>query len=426
MSIYKINTKNTINRKIEAINDMVKEVNGKVEKGKFDENEISQLAIDSGVDRKYIRNVILGHTTSNYTDWSHLQSEVGYSIWKLTPTSYTYDAVNNLYFDEIKLDNRGSANAESATSFDYVYFYEGDSGAGYTDNTTEAGTESGTEFNSLDSSNDYLYVGEGATFSGVKFEFHTKGSNYTNVIEYWDSSAWITLTANTNNLVDNTSNFESDGTITYTTPPDWTANSVNSQTKFWLRFSTSTTPSTTAKIYLVIPGTSVIGLLGMSATQIQEEDWAWCSYSGAIYVTIRNEGNSSYEGNAFIKSGSSVTNLQNFFVYNHEYTLDHKDSTYDAVKTITSNTTLTGGEGVVLISLTSSSVIATLPTASGNEGLKIIIKAIDFGSGNTGNLDAYHQETIDGMAGYIFTSDNESITIVSDGANWQIIGGYKE
>jgi len=85
MSIYKVNTKNTITRKIELLNNMIMELNGKVEQGKFDINEIEQIITDTSIDRKYLRDVSLGNTLSDYTDWTHLQAEDGYSIWKMTP-----------------------------------------------------------------------------------------------------------------------------------------------------------------------------------------------------------------------------------------------------------------------------------------------------------------------------------------------------
>jgi len=332
MSIEKINSNNTTTAKIELLNNMIVELSGMIDQAKFNKNEIDNLytqLAESGfnLDREYLRNVLLGNTTSTYTNWSHLYAESGYSIWKLTPTNYEYSSLNNLYLDNKSLDNRGQATAESSITYDSVFSYDGDSGGGYTDNTTEAGTEDGTEFSVLESTSDYLYIGDDAKFSGSKFEWQTRGSNYTLKVEYWNGT-WTQLTANTNNLDDDTSNFASDGSITFDEPADWVTTTVNSVSRYWIRISSTTEPATEAKAYLIIPTSSVIGLLALSSTQIFNEEWAWCSYDSNIYVTIRNSGNSSYEGDYYITSTSSSTNLQNFFVYNHEFKSDYLDVTY--------------------------------------------------------------------------------------------------
>lgn len=327
--ISKINDSLATNTKISQLSDMILELEGLSDSGKFDENEITSLYSDLGLNRKFIRNRSLGNSLVLYTDWTHLYSESGYSIWKITPGTYTYNANNTLYLDNKVLVNRGLANSETATTFDKVFLYNGDSGSGYVDNTTEAGTEVGTQFDLMNSINDYIYFGSASTFSGIKLEFHTRGSNYTLKVEYYNGG-WVTLTANTNYLTDNTSNFESDGLVEWTVPADWTTTTVNSQSKYWIRISTTTTPVTVAKTYYAIPGTSVVGLLALSSSEILNEDWAWCSYQSSIYVTIRNTGQTAYEGNYYITSSSSSTNKQNYFIHNHVYSMDYQDSTYVA------------------------------------------------------------------------------------------------
>lgn len=372
---YKINSGLPTSTKIEAINDFCIALEGLVTKGQFDLNELNQIFTDLGqFSRKWSRNNSLGHTTSNYTSWSHIKAEAGYSIWKYTPTSYSYNSLNCLYFDSKLVTNAGQASSESLTTFDKVFFYDG-TGATYTDDTTEAGTESGTEFTIHDAINDYIYLGLSTTFGGAAFKWQTRGSGYALKIEYYNASSgsgWVQLTSTTNTLVDNTSSFESDGTITWTIPGDWATNSVNSTTKYWVRISTTTVPVTTAKAYSITPANSVPSLLALSSDQIFKEQWAWCTYGSSIYVTIRNTGKSTYEGSYFISSSSSASNLQNFFVYNHEYTADYLLSTYSAnnmpvvVYRSISASTATGSGYVTLKSFTLSA-----NTLSTNRGIKI-------------------------------------------------------
>ncbi len=333
--IYKVSAALPTSKKIETLNEMIVTLNGLIQQGKFDANEVVALYSGSGITRKYLRNVILGHTVSDYSDFSHLKSEDGYSIWKITPDNYSYDATNQLYLDDKVLTNKGNASAETAETFDIAYLYDG---ATYVVNTTEAGTEGGTAFSLMDAAGEFLYIGHSTTFKGVKLEFGTRGSNYDLQPEICFSGAsansWIGLTPEVDGLVDNTSDFESDGAITWnldsTTGAGWTQNSVNSNTKYWMRIKTITTPVTTATANYIIPATSVIGLLALSSGEILNESWAWCTYSTDIYVTIRNTGNSAYEGDYYLTSASSDNNKQNFFIANHEYKLDHLDARYDA------------------------------------------------------------------------------------------------
>lgn len=331
MAIYKINSSLPTTTKLELLNDMLIELNGKVSKAQFDKKELDQIFDDlpsATILRKYFREVSLGHTLTTYTGWTYVYSESGYSIWKYYPLGYVYNSNNELYLDNKVLENRGSANSETSNSFDKVFLYNGDSNSGYIDNTSEAGTENGTSFEINDSSDDYLYLGLSTTFGGVAFEFENRGSNYTLVPEYWNGTVWTDLDISAAVYVDDTSNFESDGRIYWDIPTNWATTSVNSQTKYWVRFSTSSEPTTTAKAFIITPANSVVDLLQLSSAEILNEDWAWCSYSNGVYVTLRNTGKSAYEGSYYISSSSSSINKQNYFIHNHEISMNYVNNSY--------------------------------------------------------------------------------------------------
>lgn len=354
---YKVNESSTTTAKIEALNDMIMLLEGKIEQAKFNKEEVNELYSGASFERRYLRDVSLGHTLDNYDDWIHVKSEDGFSIWKIAPDNYAYDAKNKLYFDNKVLTNAGEADSESATTFSgangLVFFYNGSS---YVDNTAESGTEAGTAFSIIDDTDEFLYFGLTTTFTGVKFEFSTRGSNYTNVLELYATGAstangsWVGLTADVDDYDDDTSDFESDGNITWNLAGSgaaWLQTSINSNTKYWARIKTTDTPVTTATVNYLIPATSVIGLLALSSSEIEAESWKWATYSTNIYVTIRNTGASAYQGDYFITSSSSNINLQNFFIYNHIYKLDYLDSNFDygfGGKTVMSKGT-TGGSG---------------------------------------------------------------------------------
>jgi hypothetical protein len=305
---------------------MIIELNGKIEQAKFNKVELDAIFTRGNVtDRKFLRNQSLGHTVGTYTGWSHVKAETGYSIWKFAPTNYAHNSSNQLYLNNQLLTLMGSASAESASAFDAVYLYND---LAYTNNTTEASTENGTEFSLMSATDEYLYIGNATKFGGIKFEFQTRGSGYNLEIEYYNGSTWAELTGSGNTLVDNTSNFESDGLITFDQPADWNFTTVNGAYKYWLRIRTSSSIVTTAKAYYIIPGNTVPGLLALSSSEIINGSWKWVYYSSNVYVTIRNAGAASQEGNYYITSSSSAINLQNFFIYNNEISADYEDSTY--------------------------------------------------------------------------------------------------
>ena len=332
MSIYKLNSGLSSTTKVELLNDMILELEGLVEQGKFDTNELDEL-FSKIYQRKYLREQNLGSTVATYPGWEHFSAQTGYSIWKYTPANYVYNANNIVYFDDKVLENRGEAAYEPITAFTKVFLGENVSGGGaaYTDHTTEAGTAGGTQFDLISDTDDYLYVGSSSTFGGIDFKFYNRGSGYDLKVEYYSDvsgTGWSELTSYEDSLAENTSDFISNGTILFDIPSDWELATVNSQSLYWVRISTSDIPTTVASAYSVLPTSSVVASLGLSSTQISNGDWAWCTFGTDIYVTIRNAGMAAYEGNVFITSTSTSTNLQSFFVYNHVFKIDHENSNY--------------------------------------------------------------------------------------------------
>jgi hypothetical protein len=308
---------------------MIIENNGEIASAKFDKNELDSVYTDLGISRKFLRDVLLGNTEATYTGWTHVQAESGYSIWKYAPANYTYNALNELYFNSKLLVNKGLATSETAVAFDTAYLYNGST---YTAITTEAGTELGTPFNLMTAVNNYLYVGSASKFYGVKFEFATKGSNYDLKVEYYNGSSWVELTDSGFALTDNTLDFLSDGSIIWNSVIDtnWATVAVNSVTKYWIRISTTLVPSVTATAYYIIPNASVVGLLALSSAQVLKEEWAWCTYGTSVYVTVRNIGNSYVEGSYYIATSSSTNNKKNFWVYNNVVSSNYQTSAYVA------------------------------------------------------------------------------------------------
>ncbi len=91
-----------------------------------------------------------------------------------------------------------------------------------------------------------------------------------------------------------------------------------------------------------------------------------------------------------------------------------------AVTTKTNNYTSLIGDNVILLDGSSNSVTLSLITAVGNTGLIYYIKALDVS--NSVDINPNASETIDGVtSNFELYTQNDSLTIVSDGSNWQIL-----
>ena len=91
------------------------------------------------------------------------------------------------------------------------------------------------------------------------------------------------------------------------------------------------------------------------------------------------------------------------------------------VTTVTTNYTVDVLDDVIKADATSGNVTVTLLSAVGQEGKVYHIKKVD-GSINTVTIDADGTETIDAVLSKILTSAWDSLSVVSDGGNWLIIG----
>ena len=86
-----------------------------------------------------------------------------------------------------------------------------------------------------------------------------------------------------------------------------------------------------------------------------------------------------------------------------------------------SNYTIQEAQTVMLASASSGAVTITLPDAAGtNANRVIIVKKMDATS-NAVTVTGTGGDTIDGQTNFILTTQYASITVVSDGSNWNIV-----
>ena len=117
--------------------------------------------------------------------------------------------------------------------------------------------------------------------------------------------------------------------------------------------------------------------------------------------------------------GTHFLNAQNVGIATNSpmSTLEVNGSLGAKVTTITSNTTLTSGEAIVLCN-SASNFTVTLPTAAGIVGRMYTIKNI-----NTGivTIATSAGQTIDGLSNKQLTSIYTSVELISNGTNWNIL-----
>jgi len=135
--------------------------------------------------------------------------------------------------------------AVSNSAFSSVFYYNG---SVYTTDTTVAATSNSTAYTVLGSSSDFFYIGQGNdAFGSAYFTISQAAVDSGFAVQYWNGSAWTSLT-----ITDGTSALTTSGTITFVPPTDWAQTTVNSQSRFWIRLS-ATSVTTAAKATLTLP-----------------------------------------------------------------------------------------------------------------------------------------------------------------------------
>lgn len=134
-------------------------------------------------------------------------------------------------------------------AFTKVYNYDGVST--YNDDTTQAKITYGSPFGILFNSSQILYVGSTSPFSGISVALSQPSTDSDAlIVKYWNGSSFTNLSS----FVDNTNNFQNDGTINFTAPSGWATTSVNSQTLYWISIQSTTSFTTQPMIYSIRPG----------------------------------------------------------------------------------------------------------------------------------------------------------------------------
>jgi hypothetical protein len=91
--------------------------------------------------------------------------------------------------------------------------------------------------------------------------------------------------------------------------------------------------------------------------------------------------------------------------------------------TASSNYTVLSTDSYVSLSALSNTITATLPTAVGIRGKTYTLQKVD-SSTHAITIATASSQTINGVVGATLNAQYEDLTIISDGANWQVIQAY--
>ena len=178
-----------------------------------------------------------GHDSNNIDSPSNLSNRLYRTIYEM----YEY-----LRYSSNSTDTEGVAISKAFL----------DDGGSFIDYTTEFGSAAANDcplMPAVEEVDDAFYFGKTNKFKGLNLNIGTAGVGNTIVWEYWDGSAWSSLT-----VTDTTTGFTVAGsnTVLFTPPDDWASSFINSSQQYWIRSRVNVAAFTTQPLltdgYIII------------------------------------------------------------------------------------------------------------------------------------------------------------------------------
>ncbi|RLG81402.1 MAG: hypothetical protein DRO40_09735, partial [Thermoprotei archaeon] len=218
-----------------------------------------------------------------------------------------YDGSNSVLTlaDGGRLTLAGLGATGATTGMQEIKPYEQDldavwrfNGTDYDDNTAEAGTSGGTQFEFLADTSDYYYFGHASKFDGMEFDLQTDGDYGALTWEYWNgsTSTWTSFTPTA------TYALASDGYITWGTLSSWATKAFSDTDPH-----SATPPDTTARYWVRVSAASVT-----TAAQVYQIALTGMGRALAVYPSNISSTPAFYidrNGNLQVSSNSSASSL---------------------------------------------------------------------------------------------------------------------
>ena len=153
-----------------------------------------------------------------------------------------YRAIYQMWY---KIKDSSNSSNYIVGNASLVYMYDNDVDT-YTNETTDfndGGVGDCQVFPTTEEINDAFYIGNADKFSGVSITMGTPGVGTGVTWEYWDGSAWSTLST-----TDGTAGFTATGELTFDPPDDWAKTIVVASSYYWIRARVTTASYTTTPL----------------------------------------------------------------------------------------------------------------------------------------------------------------------------------
>lgn len=145
------------------------------------------------------------------------------------------------------------------------------------DKTSELSLNDDTAITILDEKEDFLYLGEEQEFPRIIMDLETFAAGTGNLIaEYYNGSSFVALSNVTDESFFDVDTWAQNGSIRYDVPADWATGAHAAQaglgtTLYYIRLSSTTTPTTAPEIDQSAPTQTAMGPLGF-ATIFNKDD----------------------------------------------------------------------------------------------------------------------------------------------------------
>jgi hypothetical protein len=188
---------------------------------------------------------------------------------------------------------RYSSNSTDSTDTAITVAFLDDGGV-FTNKTTDFNDDGANDCPLMPATevvNDAFYYGSSNKFRGLNLNIGTAGVGNTIVWEYWDGSAWSSLT-----VTDATNGFTVLGanTVTFTPYDDWAKTIVNSSEQYWIRSRVSVAAFTTQPLltqgWIIVPDTFAYTSTNLGMYSFEDVAANYCLICG-VQIGQDNVGN---------------------------------------------------------------------------------------------------------------------------------------
>jgi hypothetical protein len=240
-------------------------------------------------------------TNRNNAGWGAYSANITMSTSPITLTegvtvsfgNVTGHVAGNLwYFTAFSQNPQGTMTIDPPP-YQTVYAF---TGSNYRDLTFESGTSAGSARTVFSNTSGYLYVSRPITFKTTYFYLATLGAGVTLKTEYWNGTGWFTL-GSAHAYTDGTSNLTKSGSVGWDTSlmPDWANTSVNGTDGYWIRYSTTTNPTTAPMYYAVTPQ-------GVDRLQVYQSP-----FDTIPVFAVKPDGRGVFSNSIYVGYGASTT-----------------------------------------------------------------------------------------------------------------------